>query len=99
MPYVPLKRSNTGCNGILSISGSSFKQPQEATMDEDVLNIQIRKFLKNVGITSQREIELAVRAAINSGKLTGNETLKTTVKLSITEIGLDKQIDGEIALE
>ena len=68
-------------------------------MDADVLNIQIRKFLKNVGITSQREIELAVRAAINSGKLTGNETLKTTVKLSITEIGLDKQIDGEIALE
>lgn len=68
-------------------------------MDEEVLNIQIRKFLKNVGITSQREIEIAVRTAIAEGKLTGNESLKVQTKLSISEIGLEKQIDGEIALE
>ena len=68
-------------------------------MDEEVLNIQIRKFLKNVGITSQREIELAVRTALQDGRLTGNETLKAQVKLTIGEIGLDKEIDGAIALE
>jgi len=68
-------------------------------MDEDVLNLQIRKFLKNVGITSQREIELAVRTAIVEGRLTGKEALKTQVRLSISEIGLKKEIDGTISLE
>jgi hypothetical protein len=68
-------------------------------MDEDVLNLQIRKFLKNVGITSQREIELAVRTAIVEGRLTGKEALKTQVRLSISEIGLEKEIDGTISLE
>jgi hypothetical protein len=68
-------------------------------MDEDVLNLQIRKFLKNVGITSQRKIELAVRTAIVEGRLTGKEALKTQVRLSISEIGLKKEIDGTISLE
>jgi hypothetical protein len=68
-------------------------------MDEDVLNLQIRKFLKNVGITSQRKIELAVRTAIVEGRLTGKEALKTQVRLSISEIGLEKEIDGTISLE
>ena len=68
-------------------------------MDEDVLNLQICKFLKNVGITSQREIELAVRTAIVEGRLTGKEALKTQVRLSISEIGLEKEIDGTISLE
>ena len=72
---------------------------RETAMDEDVFNMQIRKFLKNVGITSQREIELAVRAALEDGTLQGNETLKTRVTLSIGDIGLAKEIDGKIALE
>ncbi len=38
-------------------------------MDADVFNIQIRKFLKHVGVTSQREIEAAVRAAVEDGRL------------------------------
>ena len=40
-------------------------------MDEDVFNIQLRKFLKKVGIQSQREIEQAVRDGIASGALQG----------------------------
>ncbi len=40
-------------------------------MDEEVFNMQIRKFLKNVGVTSQREIETAVRAALADGTLKG----------------------------
>jgi len=71
----------------------------ETSMNEEVLNLQIRKFLKNVGITSQRKIELAVRSAIAEGKLTGQEALKVQVKLSMTEIGLEKEIDGTISLE
>lgn len=68
-------------------------------MDEDVFNIQIRKFLKNVGITSQREIEMAVRAAIADDKLTGSETLSVHATLTIDGIELEKRIDGEIALQ
>ena len=68
-------------------------------MDEAVFNIQIRKFLKNVGVTSQREIENAVRAALGKGRLKGNEKLKARVTLAIDAIGLETNIDGKIALD
>ncbi len=68
-------------------------------MDEGVLNIQVRKFLKHVGVTSQREIEGAIRTALQDGRLKGSETLKAQVRLSIGEIGLDQEIDGTIALD
>ena len=54
-------------------------------MDEDVFNIQLRKFLKKVGIQSQREIEQAVRDGIASGALKGNETLNASVHLQLGE--------------
>ncbi len=67
-------------------------------MNEDMFNMEIRKFLKLVGVTSQREIETAVRAAVASGRLKGTETLKARVVLTIEAAGLAKSIDGEIAL-
>ncbi len=67
-------------------------------MDEERLNIDIRKFLKKVGITSQREIEKAVRSAVDSGKLTGTETLNARVRLEVDGIDLDLTIDGDIGL-
>lgn len=67
-------------------------------MDDDVFNMQVRKFLKNVGVTSQREIETAVRDAIAAGKLTGNETVKARVTLSMEDLGLSVHIDGSIDL-
>ncbi len=67
-------------------------------MDEDVFNMQVRKFLKNVGVTSQREIESAVRAALGDGRLTGTETVKARVTLSIDSLGLSTDIDGDIDL-
>jgi hypothetical protein len=68
-------------------------------MNEDTFNIQIRKFLKKVGITSQREIERAVRDAVDSGKLSGNEKLNATVTLKLPELGVELDIDDSIALE
>lgn len=68
-------------------------------MNEEVLNMSIRKFLKTVGVTSQREIEQAVRAALASGRLQGNETLAALVTLTIDRVGLSTRIDGAIALE
>jgi hypothetical protein len=67
-------------------------------MNEDEINMEIRKFLKRVGITSQREIEKALQAASASGKLSGGEQLNVTMKLEMPEIGLVHTVDGTIAL-
>jgi hypothetical protein len=68
-------------------------------MNEDALNLSLRKFLKKVGVTSQREIEQAVRAALGSGRLKGNETLPARVMLTVDGIGLAVEIKGTIELE
>ncbi|MDP6521137.1 MAG: DUF6494 family protein [SAR324 cluster bacterium] len=68
-------------------------------MDEEVLNIQVRKFLKNVGIQSQREIEQAVKDHIKKGSLSGAEKLEATMQLEVPEIGLKVSIEGKIEIE
>ena len=68
-------------------------------MNDDVFNMSIRKFLKQVGVTSQREIEQAVRAAVESGKLGGSETLNVKATLTIEGLGLSHDIEGNITLE
>jgi len=67
-------------------------------MNEETFNISLRKFLKVVGVTSQREVEQAVRAAIESGKLKGNETLQAKIVLTIEAVGLKHEVDEEIKL-
>jgi uncharacterized protein DUF6494 len=67
-------------------------------MDEEVFNLELRKFLKRFGITSQREIEKAVEAALQRGSLSGQETLPVRATLSIPGVLPDVHIDGEIAL-
>ena len=67
-------------------------------MNEEVFNIQLRKFLKKVGIQSQREIEQAVRDGIASGALQGNETLKASVRLQLGKMDLDVTIEDDIKL-
>jgi hypothetical protein len=70
----------------------------EAIMNEDVFNTSLRKFLKKVGITSQREIEKAVRDAIESGRLKGNEKLPAKMVLTVGGINLTHEIADEIEL-
>ncbi|MEE2699691.1 MAG: DUF6494 family protein [Pseudomonadota bacterium] len=67
-------------------------------MNEEILNIQIRKFLKNVGVTSQREIEGAVRVALENGTLKGDESIDAKVTLSIKSLGVSTDINGTIDL-
>jgi len=67
-------------------------------MNEDRFNMDIRKFLKVVGVTSQREIETADRDALAKGKLNQSAQLKPRVTLSIPELGLEHVVDGEIGL-
>ncbi len=68
-------------------------------MNEDNFNMAVRKFLKKVGVTAQREIEKAVREGIDTGGLKGDETLKARVRLEIDGLSLDVAIDGDIALD
>ena len=72
---------------------------RETAMDENTLNIETRKFLKEVGVTSQREIEKAVREGLLSGKLKGKERLKARMTLTMEEIGLRHEVNGEIHIE
>jgi hypothetical protein len=67
-------------------------------MNEDTFNMEVRKFLKKVGVTSQREIENAVREAVKGGRLAGNEKLKARVTLEVEGVHLELVIEDQIAL-
>jgi hypothetical protein len=68
-------------------------------MNEDAFNMALRKFLKQVGVTSQREIEQAVRAAVADGRLKGDETLPAKVVLTVGGIDLEHEIESDISLK
>jgi hypothetical protein len=68
-------------------------------MNEEAFNISIRKFLKMVGVSSQREIEQAVAKAVADGAIAGTESFRAQVTLEIAELELSVQFNGEIRLE
>jgi hypothetical protein len=68
-------------------------------MDQETFNLSIRKFLKMVGVNSQREIEQAVQKAMTEGKLQGNESLTARATLEIPQLGIKVPFDGEIKLK
>jgi hypothetical protein len=68
-------------------------------MDQETFNLSIRKFLKMVGVNSQREIEQAVQQALQSGKLKGGETFPVKATLEIPQLGIKVPFDGEIKLK
>jgi hypothetical protein len=68
-------------------------------MNEDVLNGSIRKFLKTLGVSAQREIEKAVRKGLADGRLKGSEKFPAKATVTIAGIGLSHEISGEIELE
>ena len=68
-------------------------------MNEDEFNISIRKFLKMVGVSSQREIEQAVARALEQQAIAGTETLPATMTLEIPSLQLRTHFHGEVRLE
>jgi hypothetical protein len=68
-------------------------------MDQETFNLSIRKFLKMVGVNSQREIEQAVQAAMQNGSLKGNEAFPARVTLEIPSLGVTVPFEGEIKLQ
>ena len=68
-------------------------------MDQEIFNLSIRKLLRTVGVSSQREIEQAVANAIAAGTITGGETFAATMTLQIAALRLEVRFDGEIVLQ
>lgn len=70
----------------------------DTVLDEEKFNLEIRKFLKVVGVTSQREIELAIRDAVGAGRLGPGSAVAAKVTLSLPELDLEHVITGELKL-
>jgi hypothetical protein len=68
-------------------------------MDEEALNHSLRKFLKTIGVTAQREIEIAIRKAVDEKRVTGAESLPARATITIAGVDLNLQIDGKIELK
>jgi hypothetical protein len=90
-----------GQRGIGPAPGGTlqFRDKKGVPMHEETFNLSIRKFLKIVGINSQREIEQAVRKALEAGSIKGDETFPASVTLTLPELDLSFKIDGEIRLQ
>ena len=67
-------------------------------MDEDAFNMSVRKFLKKLGVTAQREIELGVREQLEAGKLRGEETLEARATIVLSGLPRDVVVTGTIEL-
>jgi len=68
-------------------------------MNDEALNMSIRKFLKTVGVNSQLAIEKAVQKAVAEGKLKGNEAFPAAMTLTVGKLAIEVKFDGEIRLE
>ena len=84
-------------NDVVYTEGSA--ETRETLMNEETFNLSIRKFLKMVGVKSQREIEQAVAAAVASKAIAGTETLAATMTLEIAGLQLKVRFDGDISLQ
>ena len=67
-------------------------------MDEEVFNMSVRKFLKQLGVTSQREIEIAVREQLDAGALKGDEVLEVEARVAVSGLPHDTVVRGQIKL-
>ena len=67
-------------------------------MDEEVFNMSVRRFLKKLGVTAQREIDLAVREQLDAGELEGERTLAARATVTVEGLANEIVVDGEIAL-
>jgi len=85
--------------GVRAPATIDATEPGGPEMNEETFNLSIRKFLKLVGVSSQREIEHAVARAIEARRIAGNESFPATMTLEVAGLGLKVAFDGEIRLE
>jgi hypothetical protein len=99
MPSVILGVLNRERIHPILVARQTFVKKETKRMNEETLNLSIRKFLKIVGISSQREIERAVIRALEEGRITGSESFPAIVTLEVAGLNLNVTFDGEIRLE
>jgi hypothetical protein len=92
-----------GARSAVAVRGQSAGRAVVAlekgeTVDEEVFNMSVRKFLKKLGVTAQREIELAVREQLEGGDLQGDETLDATARVTVAGLSRDVVVTGQISL-
>jgi hypothetical protein len=68
-------------------------------MNEEAFNLSVRKFLKTVGVNSQREIEHAVATAIAAGTIAGTESFPAKMTLEVGKLKVKFEYSGEITLQ
>ena len=68
-------------------------------MDDETFNLSIRKYLKMVGISSQRTIEQAVAKALADGTIRGSESFPASVRLQVAGLAIDVVFEGDIELQ
>src|SRR3990170_4074019 len=84
---------------VCRVRRKAVKENKERSMEQETFNLSIRKFLKMIGVNSQREIEHAVQTALQQTKLSGSEALSAKMTLEIPAIGLKVPFDGELKLK
>lgn len=68
-------------------------------MNEEILNFSVRKFLKNVGVNSQRIIETNIRQAVKDKRIKSSTNLNITMDLKVSELNLNETIEGKIEIK
>jgi hypothetical protein len=87
-----------GCTWTAVVGIACLDKKLETSMNEETFNLSIRKFLKMVGVNSQREIEQAVAKAIAAGTISGSESFPARMTLEVSGLKLNVSLDGEINL-
>jgi hypothetical protein len=82
----------------VAVRGRVVSLSEGVVVDEEVFNMSVRKFLKTLGVTAQREIELAVREQLERGDLQGDETLDATATVTVDGLSRDVVVTGRISL-
>jgi hypothetical protein len=67
-------------------------------MDEETFNLSVRRFLKKLGVTAQREIEMGVRERLDAGELQGDETLPARATVNVEGIDREIVVEGDVKL-
>jgi hypothetical protein len=67
-------------------------------MDEETFNLSVRRFLKKLGVTAQREIDLGVRERLDAGDLEGGETLPARAVVTVEGLEREIVVTGDIEL-
>jgi hypothetical protein len=93
------KSSLRSIRGIMGYGNFAVPNHGRSSMNEEALNLSVRKFLKIVGINSQREIEHAVAKALAAGSITGTESFPAKMRLEIAGLKVNVEFSGDVDLK